>query len=221
MRTGSTRIRIKSCFLRKRHKSNIWSKASEGWMSSLEQTAQNRAHRKVLAPWQDKNTHKWDGRGICGASNYLLTWQKVLLWKGRALFGLSGVSVERCDVCRGCSVSVFMASSKHALIAAHLLGSAAPGRCSGWRRCRSKVLVVLGALQSLCSAEPLLLVLAAAASSGTRHPHTDGSSPAEIQLLHIIQELIKGKAALNWIVGATVCLAVKIGIFVSVLSQWS
>lgn len=50
-------------------------------MSPSEQVAQNGAHRKVLAPRQDKNTHKWDDRGICGASNYILDRAKAAFMK--------------------------------------------------------------------------------------------------------------------------------------------
>lgn len=97
------------------------------------------------------------------------------------MFGLLGVSVERCDVCRGCSVLVSLTSSKHALIAAHLLGFGAP---EGGVMLRMKEVQEQspcgagGDLQSLGSAKPLVLVLTAAASSATRFPQTDGSSPA-------------------------------------------
>lgn len=55
------------------------------------------------------------------------TGQRLLLWKGRALFGLSGVSVERCDVCRGCSVLVFSVQQQTCRYCIHLLGFGAPG----------------------------------------------------------------------------------------------
>lgn len=63
-------------------------------MSPSEQTAQDGAHRKVLAPWQDKNTHKWHDRGICGASNYLLDRAKSAFMKRQSavwfVWGLCG-----------------------------------------------------------------------------------------------------------------------------------
>lgn len=169
---------LKAALLRRRHKSNIWSKANEGWMSPSEQTAQNGDHRGVLAPWQDKNTHKWDDWGICGASNYLLDRAKAAFMKRQStvwfVWGLCGEVwclqrlfcfsfADQQQTCPYCSPSFGIWNSRGR-------ADAQAGGCAG-----AKSLWCWGDLQSLWSAKPFLPVLTAAA---TRQPQTDGSPPA-------------------------------------------
>lgn len=70
-------------------------------------------------------------------------------------------------------------------------GDAQGGGCAGCRGAGAKSWWFWRDLQSLWPAKPFLLVLTATAM---RHPQTDGSPPAQIQLLQITEEVIKGKA---------------------------